>query len=373
MNPIPLAEPDITRDDIAAVTRVLESTTLALGPEVSGFEEEIAAYVGTRHAVACNSGTSALHLLVRALGVTPGDEVITTSFSFAASTNCLLYEGAIPAFVDIDPLTLCLDPERVEAAVGPRTVGILAVDVFGHPAAWDLLERIAADHRLWLIEDSAEALGSELRGRRCGSFGDGAVFGFYPNKQITTGEGGMLVTDSPEIAARCRSMANQGRGDGDTWLQHVRLGYNYRLDEMSAALGRSQLRRIEAIVRARSEVADHYGQLLTDVAGVIPSVAARDVRVSWFVYVVRLDESSAPGDRERIMRRLEERGVACRPYFEPIHLQSFHRNRCVLPRDGLPVTEAVGSRTIALPFHNRLRPTQIRRVVEALAASLEGR
>jgi len=368
---IPLAKPDIDPTDVEAVLEVMRTSQLALGPKLTAFELAMANYVGVDHGVAVNSGTSALHLILEGLGIGEGDEVITTPFSFIASSNCILFVRAEPIFVDIDPVTLCIDPERIEDAITPRTKAILAVDVFGQPADWPALERIADRHGLLLIEDSAEALGSRLGGRACGSFGRAGIFGFYPNKQITTGEGGMVVTDDPNLAARCRSMADQGRGDGDDWLKHVRLGYNYRMDELSAALGLAQLARIDEIVAARARVAGLYGDAFREVDAVVPPAAVGNVAVSWFVYVVRLDESFSQANRDTVIRGLTERGVGCRNYFAPIHLQPFYRNELGTKEGDFPVTEDVGSRTIALPFHDRLREDEIAFVVEALKRETE--
>jgi perosamine synthetase len=368
---IPLARPDIGDSDIEAVSEVLRSGRLSLGPRVREFESRIAGYIEVEHAVALNSGTSALHLVLEGLGIGEGDEVVTTPFSFIASANCILFVRARPVFVDINPETLCIDPAAVEAAITPRTKAILAVDVFGHPADWLALERIADRHGLALIDDSAEALGSELKGRRCGSFGRAGVFGFYPNKQITTGEGGMVVTDDADLARLCRSMANQGRGDGSDWLNHVRLGYNYRMDELSAALGLAQMARIEEIIEARSRVARLYDDALSEVDGVISPAAVGDAKVSWFVYVVRLAAQFSQADRDTILRRLSERGIGCRNYFAPIHLQPFYRQRLGTGVGDFPVTEAVGARTIALPFYNELNEEQIEYVAEALREETE--
>jgi len=364
---IPLAKSDIVESDVEAVLEVLRSSTLALGPKLDAFEKNIAEYVGVRHAVATSSGTSALHLILRALGIGSGDEVITTPFSFVASSNCVLFDGAKPIFVDIDSTTLTIDPKRIEAAITPRTKAILAVDVFGHPADWPALERIAHRHDLVLIDDSAEALGSELEGRRCGSFGDAAVFGFYPNKQITTGEGGVMLTNHSHIAALCRSMSNQGRGEENEWLKHVRLGYNYRMDEMSAALGLSQLSRIEEIIAAREQVADWYAAALKKVNGVEAPYVGSGVKMSWFVYVVRLSEAFSRDDRDRVMRGLRDAGIECRDYFSPIHLQPFYRESLGTKEGDFPITESVAARTIALPFYNRLEKRQVEYVIDVLA------
>ncbi len=368
---IPLAKPDIGAAEIEAVGEVMRSSQLALGPKLSAFEARMAEYVGVGHAVAVNSGTSGLHLILEGLGIGQGDEVITTPFSFIASTNCILFVRATPVFVDIDPTTLCIDPARIEAAITPRTKAILAVDVFGQPADWPALVRIAERHGLAVIDDSAESLGWSLGGWRGGSLGRAGIFGFYPNKQITTGEGGVVVTDDPELARVCRSMANQGRGDGSEWLSHVRLGYNYRMDELSAALGLAQMTRIDEIVDARGRVARCYDEALGEVEAVIRPFAAGDVEVSWFVYVVRLTEGFTQSDRDAILRGLSKRGIGCRNYFAPIHLQPFYRDELGTGEGDFPVTEAVGSRAIALPFHNRLTSDEIAYVADALAEETE--
>lgn len=366
---IPLAEPDITEADIDAVAGVLKTSHLALGPKLTAFEDAVAQYVGVRHAVAVNGGTSALHLIIRALGLGPGDEVITTPFSFIASTNCILMEGATPVFGDIKPQTLCIDPARIEAAITPRTRAILAVDVFGHPADWTQLEKIAKKHDLVLIEDSAESLGSRLNGTSCGSFGRAAIFGFYPNKQITTGEGGMVVTDDRELAERCRSMSNQGVSDGG-WLSYERLGYNYRMDEMSAALGNSQMGRIEEIVAARAQVANWYMDALKVIDGIVLPRVADNVRMSWFVFVIQLAETFSREDRDETISALQARGIGCRDYFQPIHLQPFIQEQLGTKRGDFPITEAIGDRTIALPFFPQMTREQIRTVAEALKLSI---
>jgi dTDP-4-amino-4,6-dideoxygalactose transaminase len=366
---IPLAQPWISSEDARRVSDILQSGQLSLGPTTTAFEQAMANCVGTDYAVAVNSGTSALHLIVRALGIGPGDEVITTPFSFIASTNCILMEGATPVFVDIDPQTLCIDPEAVRSAITSRTVAILAVDVFGHPADWRRLETIAMEHDLILIEDSAESLGSALDGKPCGSFGRAAIFGFYPNKQITTGEGGMLVTDDEELASHCRSMANQGRGD-DRWLSHARLGYNYRLDEMSAALGLSQLERIEGIVAARADVAAWYLEELASIDGLILPRVAKNVRMSWFVFVIQLASGFTREDRDQTIEALHAQGIGCRDYFQPIHLQPFIQKTLGTARDQYPVTESVSDRTIALPFFPEMTRDQVLRVTESLRRSI---
>lgn len=368
---IPLAQPDITEIERQAVLAVLKTPSLAMGPQGKALEQAIANFAGVRHAVAASSGTSALHLVVRSLGIGEGDEVITTPFSFVASSNCLLFERARPVFVDIEPKTLCLDPDRVEGAITKATRAILAVDVFGHPADWDALTEIARKHRLLLIEDSAESLGLTLDGRRCGSFGDAAVFAFYPNKQITTGEGGIVLTNNEKTAKLCWSLVSQGRDESGAWLQHPRLGYNYRMDEMSAALGLAQLGRIEEIMAARARVASWYAEALRDVEGAEPPYVAPGVEMSWFVYVVRLDERFGLAGRDGVLRDLEQRGIGCRNYFQPIHLQPFYHDLLGTKEGDFPVTESVGQRTIALPFYNRLSRGEVETVVGVLAEALE--
>ncbi|MCR4404975.1 MAG: DegT/DnrJ/EryC1/StrS family aminotransferase [Candidatus Acetothermia bacterium] len=372
---VPLARPDITEKEIAAVVEVLRTPYLSLGPKLEEFERRLAAYVGVKHGVATNSGTSALHLIIKALGISEGDEVITTPFSFIASANCILFERARPVFVDIDPRTLNIDPGRIEAAITPKTKAILAVDVFGQPADWDRLEGIARRHSLLLIEDSAEALGAEYKGRKAGSFGEAAVFGFYPNKQITTGEGGMILTDNDGLARLCRSLRNQGRGvarhEGQGWHQHERLGYNYRLSELNCALGLAQLERLEEILEKRERVAQMYNDRLRDIDGVESPYISPDVRMSWFVYVVRLSEEYSPEDRDRMLQGLKARGIGCSNYFPPIHLQPVYRELGYREGD-FPVTERVAARTIALPFHNNLTEREVDYVVRSLKELLSG-
>jgi perosamine synthetase len=373
--PIPLSQPDLTEAEINAVVGVLRTPRLALGPKVEEFERRLADYAGCRFGVAVNSGTSALHLIVRALGIGAGDEVITTPFSFVASANCLLYEGATPVFADIDPVTLNLDPARVEAAITPRTRALLGVDIFGRPADWERLREIARRRDLLLIEDACEAIGARYRQgdgtwARCGSLAEAGCFAFYPNKQMTTGEGGMIVTDREDVAALARSLRNQGRDQGAGWLQHARLGYNYRLSDLNCALGIAQLARLEEMLAARRQVAAWYAEALADLPQVQAPVARAGEEISWFVYVVRLAEGHRRADRDAILARLRERGVACSDYFTPIHLQPYMREQFGFSEGDFPVTESVAARTIALPFFNRLTRAQIAEVVDALREAL---
>ena len=362
---VPMSSADLDQSDYDAVLEVLHTGRLALGPKSEEFERRIAEYVGVEHAVTVNSGTSALHLIVRGLGLRKGDEVLVPSFTFAASVNALLYEGVTPIFVDIEPDTYNLDPADIEAKITTSTRAIMAVDVFGHPAAWDRIELEASRRGLFVIDDSCEGLGAEFRGKKLGTFGDAAAFAFYPNKQITMGEGGVIVTNDDKLATYARSARNQGRGGG-SWLEHVRLGYNYRLDEMSAALGCSQLARIEEILARRAQVAARYDARLGRVAGIRLPVVRSDVRMSWFVYVVTLDWGIDP---EKVMAGMEKRGIPVRVYFVPIHEQVYTRDLGIMP-GLLPVTDSISGRTIALPFHTNLSPEEVELVASALEASI---
>jgi perosamine synthetase len=351
---IPLARPNITQAEIDAVVAVLQTPQLSMGPKVPEFEADFARYCGTRHAIACSNGTTGLHLIVRAMGIKEGDEVITTPFSFVASANCVLMEGARPVFVDIEADTWNIDPRRIETAVTPRTKAVLPVDVFGQVADMDAIREIAQRHHARVIEDSCESLGSRYRGRPAGSLGDAGVFGFYPNKQITTGEGGMVVTDDDAIADLCRSMRNQGRDAGGGWLAHPRMGYNYRLSDINCAIGIVQLRRIEELLAARSRVCRWYQQRLADEHRIALQKVPPHVHMSWFVFVVRLADRYTQIDRDRILKTLAARGIGCSNYFAPIHLQPFYVEQFGYKSGDFPVCETVAARTIALPFHHEL-------------------
>jgi perosamine synthetase len=367
---IPLSAPDITEADIAAVTAVLRTSRLSLGPQMEEFEHSLARYVGTSQAVAVNSGTSALHLCIRALGISEGDEVIVPSFAFIAVANVLRYERAVPVFVDIDPQTLNLDPARIEEAVTPRTRAIIVVHTFGSPAALDEILEIARRHKLFVIEDACEALGAQFDGRKVGSFGDAAVFGFYPNKQITSGEGGMLVTNDSNVAALARKLRNHGRGESGEWLQHEALGYNYRISELHCALGAAQLQRIESILERREAIAREYHRRLqsqTDLE--LPPIELPRRRISWFVYVLRLNKDFAASHRDFIVKEMASRGIACGRYFAPIHLQPAYRAQ---PHRSMTLThtESIAPRTLALPFFNRISTEQFEEVCQTLAELL---
>jgi perosamine synthetase len=360
---IPLAQPWIGDRERELVEQVLSSGVLARGPFGRAFEEAVAVVAGRLFGVACSSGTAGLHMAVRALGIGDGDEVITTPFSFVASANCLLYEGARPLFVDIEEETLGLDPELVARAAGPRTRGVLPVHVFGRACRIAEIADLAEAHGWSLVEDACEAFGSRIGDRPMGSFGAASVFAFYPNKQITTGEGGVVVTDDPALAATFRSLRNQGRDEDGTWLRHVRLGYNYRLDELSAAIGVAQLERREELAAGRARVVRAYEAALAGQDWVRLPRAAPGETVDWFVYVVRLDPAV---DRSAVIEGLEALGVASRPYFQPLHLQPFYQEAFGYRPGDFPIAERVGASTLALPFSARLSDEDVASVAEAL-------
>lgn len=379
---IPMSSPDLTDADRQAVIEVINTPNLSLGPKVVEFEKVFCEYTGAKHAIAVNSGTAGLHLCVRAAGIGPGDLVITTPFSFVASTNALLFENAIPVFVDVDPKTGNLDVEQVAEAVkhierylprkskieNQKLKALLPVDVFGQPAPMDKINAIAQEHGLKVIEDSCEALGATYKGRQAGTFGDYGIFAFYPNKQMTTGEGGIIITDDDQAAAFMRALRNQGRAPGDTWLSHTYLGYNYRLDEMSCALGITQLRRLDEMLTKREQVAAWYAERLAEISGIeIPFIAPETTRMSWFVYVIRIDGKI---DRGAFANRLEARGVPVRPYFLPIHLQPYMVERFGYRAGDFPVTEDLGRRGLAVPFSGVMTEEQVEYVCQALRAEL---
>ena len=360
----PLSEPDITEIEIEAVIAALRSSRLSLGPMTERFEHLVADYIGVAHGVAVNSGTSGLHLCVRALGIGPGDEVIVPSFTFIAAANAIRYEGATPVFADVEPHTLNLDPICVEAAITSRTRALMIVHTFGCPANLDALLDIAHRYHLRVIEDACEAIGATFRDRRIGSFGDAAVFAFYPNKQITTGEGGLIVTRDAHLAREMRAMRNQGRYESDAWHQHSILGFNYRLSEMNCALGIAQLSRIGEILAKRARAAVTYHELLQDCTGLtLPPMSVAHGSVSWFVYVVRL-ATGEPGIRDHVARSLAGEGIQTGRYFAPVHQQLAYSGWPIT--NPLRVTERESLRTLALPFFTTLTQRQITTVCRAL-------
>ena len=391
---IALSSPDITDAEVDAVTAVLRTNRLSLGPELEAFEQAMAAYHGVPHAVAVSSGTAGLHLALLALNIGEGCEVIVPSFTFVAVANAVLYVRATPVFVDIDPITLNLDPARIEEAITPRTRAIIIVHTFGVPAEMDRILDVARRRDLAVIEDACEAIGAEYDSRRVGGFGDAAVFAFYPNKQITTGEGGCVVTRNSDVAGRIRSLRNQGKPsgsrmasadpdhnpglDGADWFEHVEIGFNYRLSELACALGRAQLGRIDEILGKRQAVAERYQALLQGAAdqGVgglqLPPLALPRCSISWFVYVVRLTAGSRTSSalRDRIQKTLSDRGIATGRYFAPIHQQPAWRDHPSSHRAYLPQTEAIARGTLALPFFNRLASNEQEEIAQALIAAI---
>ena len=366
---VPLSRPDITDLERKAVGAVLQTDWLSIGPRTEAFEAAIARRAGRKYGIAVNSGTSGLHLCVRGLGIGEGDEVITTPFSFVATTNCLLFERAKPVFVDIDPYTYNMDPSAMEGAITARTKAILPVEVFGNTAHFAEYERIAAQYRLLMIEDSCEALGGWLGGRPTGSFGNCGVFAFYPNKQITTGEGGIVVTDDEKLTDMCRSLRNQGR-DTTAWLNHARMGYNYRMSDISAALGEAQVSRLDEMLAGRRTSARLYNEALADVEEIHLPPMTEPQHASWFVYVIRLADKYTQADRDKVMVHLRSRGVGCNPYFVPIHLQPYVRELLGTREGDFPITERLAARTIALPFFDHLTPAQVTYVKKVLLEAL---
>ena len=385
---IPVSRPDLSEAEVAEVLSVLRTPTLSLGPKLQAFEEGMAGHLGMRHAVAVSSGTAALHLAVRAAGLAEGEEVLTTPFSFVASANVLLMERAVPVFVDVEDETLNLTPQGAEEAIerlyrrtpsgpinkesGRRLAGLLPVDVFGHPVEIEGFRDLAARWGLWLVEDACEALGSEVQTPRgwmpVGAAADLSVFAFYPNKQMTTGEGGLIATNDEALAARCRRERNQGRAEGGAWLDHPTLGFNYRMDELSAALGLAQLGRFDELRRKRLAVAARYDAALGALSGMRTPRAQSWARVCWFVYVIRLPRGV---DRAALVAFLAGRGIETRVYFPPIHLQPFYRQRFGYRPGDFPVCEAAAAETLALPFFNDLTEAQIAAVAQALFEGVE--
>lgn len=375
---IPMSSPDLTDADRQAVINVINTPILSMGKYTTDFEKTFCDLTGAKYAVSVNSGTAGLHLCVRAAGIGAGDLVITTPFSFVASSNALLFENAIPIFVDIDPRTGNINPELVAQAARniekflPRKgadnhgklKAILPVDVFGQPADMDAINAVAKEHGLTVIEDSCEALGATYKGKQAGTLGEFGIFAFYPNKQITTGEGGVIITNDEKAANFMRALRNQGRAPGDTWLQHTHLGYNYRIDEMSAAMGASQMTRLDSILSKREQVAAWYEARLSEIPGVeTPFIESFTTRMSWFVYVIRFDKKI---NRDEMAKKLDARGIPVRPYFLPIHLQPYIVEKFGYKEGDYPVTEDLGKRGLAIPFSGVMTEDQVNTVCEIL-------
>lgn len=367
MSNIKLSHPDIGNDEINEVVNVLSSGQLSLGPKIEEFETLFSNYCGTKYAIACNSGTSALHLVAESLGIN-GGEIITTPFSFIASSNCAIYVNARPKFVDIDPLTWNIDHNRIEENITSETKAILPVHVFGPICDIADIRKTANSYALPIIEDSCEALGSSVDGMMAGSFGDAGVFGFYPNKQITTGEGGMVVTDRDDIAEKCRSLRNQGRGSS-TWLSHSDIGYNYRMPDINAAIGIEQLKRINTFISKRKEIVDHYKKILRDNDSIEFQFYDAKCSVSWFAFVIKLHDSFDVTVRNGILEYLKKNGIGCNNYFAPLHLQKCYEFLGYKPGD-FPVCENISDRTITLPLHTKMSLNDVEIVCEYLIEAL---
>ena len=374
MAEIPLAQPDISEQEIAGVADVLRSGRLSQGPRLRGFEAALAERCACPGAVAVSSGSAALDLCLQALDIGPGDEVITPAFSFVASANCILHVGATPVFVDCDPRTLNMRRDEVEKRITPKTKAIVAVEVFGNPAGMADLAALCAKHEIPMVEDGCEGLGGRAGDEPIGGFGRVAVFGFYANKPITTGEGGMIVTHDDRIADLCRSMRNQGRAAGSieagqglgSWLAHERLGYSFRLSEIHAALGVAQMRRLSELIEARQRVAAAYTRRLMGHTDLILPTVEPDTFMSWFVYVVRLSDRFSAKDRDYIINGLRRHDVGAGDYFPPIPLLPFYRQRFGYEPGDFPVAESVGHRTVALPFFTRLTDREVDLVCQTL-------
>jgi len=363
--PIPLAQPVMGEAEERAVLEVLRSGRLSLGPALPAFEEAFAARLGVAHASAVSSGTAGLHLALRAVGVSEGDEVVTSPFSFVASANAIVYERARPVFADIDPVTLNLDPEAAAAAVTERTTALLPVHIFGYPADLPAFERMG----LPIVEDACEALGAvHADGVPVGGRGHPAAFAFYANKQITTGEGGMVTTGDRAVKDRIDSERNQGRALDMGWLDHDRLGFNYRLSDIACALGLAQLERLDGLLADRARVAGWYRDALAGIEGLDLLCEDRGAeRRGWFVYVVLLPEDA---DQRETIAALAARGIQTRPYLPPIHLMSYYRETWGHREGEFPVCEAVGARSVALPFFPRMTEGQVAHVAEVLGEVL---
>jgi perosamine synthetase len=368
---VPLSRPDITQLEIDAVCDVLRSPNLSLGPKLPAFEQAFCDRIGTKRAVAVNSGTSALFLCLKAMGIGPGDEVITTPFTFIATATSIMMTGARPVFADIDPDTLNLDVSAASAWINDRTKAILPVEVFGNPAGMDTLVKFARDNHLKIIEDACEALGSELDDQKVGTFGDMSVFAFYPNKQMTTGEGGMILTDHDEWADLCVSLRNQGRSTQGAWLGHERLGYNYRLSDINCALGLAQLSRLDEFVAKRAQVATWYQERLTQETRLTVPFGPQNGTMSWFVFVIRLEDSYSQADRDTLLKYLNDQGIQSSNYFPPLHLQPFIADQYGYSEGDFPITESISQRTIALPFYNNLSESTVDQVCHELTHALD--
>lgn len=364
---IRLSRPFIGKEEIEAVVNVLKTDQLSLGPKTEEFEKSFAKLIGTKYGIAVNSGTSGLHLAVKSLGIKDGDEVITSPFSFIASANCALFERAIPVFVDVEETTFNMDPKKIEEKITPKTKAIVVVHIFGKSCDMDYIIKIAKKHNLKIIEDACESPLARYKGKNVGSFGDVSVFAFYPNKPMTTGEGGMILTDNKEIAKLCTSYKNQGRGDSLQWLTHERLGYNYRISEITAAIGVEQTKKLPAIIEKRRKLAEIYINGLKDIPGLkLPSLD--DVKDhAWFVFPIRVDSRI----RDKLIAKLNEKGIQSKAYFYPcIHLQELYKNMFGYKEGDFPIAEKLSKETLIIPFYTQITDKEILTIKESLINSL---
>ncbi len=359
---IPVAKPYIDTDDKKAVLSVLDSGMLSLGPRYLEFEKAITKYCGTKYACTVSNGTAGLHLAVKSLGLTEGDEVITSPFSFVSSSNCLLFERVKPVFADIEETTFNLDPEKMEKAITKKTRAILVVHIFGQSANMDGILKIAKKHHLKIIEDACESLGSLYQGKMTGTMGDVGVYAFYPNKQMTTGEGGIIVTNNRKIHNLCCSLRNQGRNKQNNWLIHERLGYNYRMDEMSAALGITQLKKLDWMIERKREVVTWYGRELSNIPSIKLPAIDKNRTHTWFVYVIRITN----GKRNKLMDGLAKANIQTKPYLPVIHLQPYMKKDFGYKKGDFPIAEKIASQTLALPFYVDLKRGDVQYIAEKI-------
>lgn len=363
-----IARPFIDKEDIKGVVEVLRSGWLSLGPKYLEFEEKFAKYAGTKYALSVSSGTAALHLGVKALGLKAGDEVITSPFSFISSSNCLLYEGVKPVFADIEEVTFNIDPLKIEKLITKKTRAILPIHIFGQSAQMDPILKIAKKYKLKILEDACESLGAVYKDKAVGTTGDIGTFAFYPNKQMTTGEGGIIVTNSKEIYKLCDSMRNQGRGESKDWLVHERVGFNYRMDEMSASLGITQLKKIDRLIKQKRKIASWYNRSLKNILGISVPVIGPDRTHSYFVYVIRVEA----GKRNVLMDGLNRIGIQTKPYLPVIHLQPFMRKLFGFKKGDFPVAEKISGETLALPLYIGLTQEDIGYISSKIKRILNG-
>lgn len=369
MKKYPIAKPHITRSEKRAVLDVLNSGNLSLGPKHKEFEEKFAKKIGTKYACSVSSGTAGLHLAMIAANIKPGDEVITTPFSFVASANSILYVNAKPIFVDIDPVTFNIDLSKIEKAITKKTKAILVVHIFGQPANMSEIVKIAKKHSLKIIEDACESICAEHDRKMVGTFGESAVFAFYPNKQMTTGEGGMIVTNDKKVYEICSSLRNQGRSENMQWLDHERLGYNYRMDEMSAALGLAQLAKLDKMIVQRQQIAKWYKEALLPHSDIVTAPQTDPTNThTWFVYIVTLKNGA---NRNHVIEDLAAKNIQTKAYLPSIHLFKFYRTKFGFKKGDFPISEKVSNTSLALPIYIGLNKLDVYYIVKTLINTID--